>query len=126
MQRLPVVVIIEPEWPARSYMRAELEELGYTVTAHERVEEAMKYLLRWGFHPDVIVVDLAHNGTQEQQLKALLEAHPQAALIVLGSALRELQPSLRSRAIRFLRRPLAIHDVVAAVCEVTPPPFNLR
>lgn len=42
MRTLPLIVVIEPEWPTRSYLRAELEELGYEILVFDDPLEAAR------------------------------------------------------------------------------------
>ncbi|WP_448575357.1 hypothetical protein [Thermomicrobium sp.] len=120
MTALPFIVLIEPDWPARSYLRAELEELGYAVSAHERAADAACFLVRWGLRPDLIVVDLASDGEQLAGLQRLIEDFPDTRLLVLASPLRALPEWLRQRANRILFRPFAVGDVVRVVSELAP------
>ncbi len=120
MAALPFIVLIEPDWPARSYFRAELEELGYAVSAHERATDAARFLARWGLRPDLIVVDLASDGEQLAALQRLIEDFPGTRLLVLASPLRALPEWLRQRANRILFRPFAVGDVVRIVSELAP------
>lgn len=119
MTALPFIVLIEPDWPARSYFRAELEELGYAVSAHERAADAAHFLAGWGLRPDLIVVDLASDGEQLAELQRLLEDFD-TRLLVLASPLRALPEWLRQRANRILSRPFAVSDVVRVVSELAP------
>jgi CheY-like chemotaxis protein len=120
MTTLPFIVLIEPDWPARSYFRAELEELGYAVSAHERAADATHSLAGWGLRPDLIVVDLASDGEQLAELQRLLEDFPDTRLLVLASPLRALPECVRQRASRILSRPFAVSDVVRVVGELAP------
>jgi CheY-like chemotaxis protein len=120
MTALPFIVLIEPDWPARSYFRAELEELGYAVSAHERAADAAHFLAGWGLRPDLIVVDLASDGEQLAELQRMLEDFPDTRLLVLASPLRALPEWLRQRASRILSRPFAVSDVVRVVSELAP------
>lgn len=124
MQHLPLVVLVEPEWPTRSYMRAELEELGYDVSVHARAADAIAYLERWGLQPHVIVVDLVQDGQQGEALQTLLEHYPKAALILLVSPLRAVPRWLEQRAAMVLKRPVTIRDIIATVQRLAPLPGN--
>lgn len=124
MQHLPLIVLVEPEWPTRSYVRAELEELGYDVSVHARAADAIAYLERWGLRPHVIVVDLAQDGQQGEALRTLLEQYPEAALILLVSPLRAVPRWLEQRAAIVLKRPVTIRDIIATVQRLAPLPGN--
>jgi CheY-like chemotaxis protein len=126
VRTLPLIVVIEPEWPTRSYLRAELEELGYEVLVFETPSEAERALARWGFQPSLFLVDLSRDGSSLLPVSELLAQSHEAPLVLITSPLRALPAPLQSRAARILPRPVSVHEVVRAVTQLVPPPFNER
>ncbi|MDW8059851.1 MAG: response regulator [Thermomicrobium sp.] len=126
MYQLPLVVIVEPEWPTRSYLRAELRELGYEVLAFETAEEAERSLEHWGFQPSLLVLDLSRSGSEATGVAQLLARFPDTPLLVIASPLRALPQHVQRRVTRLLRRPASVHELVQAIRELVPPPFIVR
>ncbi len=126
MRRLPLVLIIEPEWPTRSYLRAELEERGYHVLAFETTEDARRALEQWGMTPSVIVIDCSRNGRVTEGSEELLARFAHTPLLVIASPLRAVPETLRHRAVALLERPLSVREIVAAIQRLLPSPFIER
>ncbi|MDW7981597.1 MAG: hypothetical protein RMH81_02090 [Thermomicrobium sp.] len=122
---LPRIVVIEPEWPTRAYLRAELEELGYDVTAHEHPEDAAQYLERWGLRPHLILADLTHNGIRADAVRALIARYPDARVVLVVGAFSTLPTWLRNHASRILRRPCSVQEIVTVIRELAPLPSDL-
>ncbi len=126
MRTLPLIVVIEPEWPTRSYLRAELEELGYEVLVFENPSEAVRALAYWGFQPSLFLIDLSRNGSLLPQVSELLEQSPEAPLVLITSPLRPLPEPVRSQAVQILRRPVSVREIVRTISQLVPPPFIER
>lgn len=121
MAPVPFIVVIEPEWPTRSYLRAELEELGFEVSVHDHPRRALEYLEHWGFQPHLIVVDVGAIAGPETDLRQLLDRYPETPLLLLTRPFRAVPDWLRRRATVLLARPLAIREVVDAIRRITAP-----
>ncbi len=126
MRTLPLIVLIEPEWPTRSYLRAELEELGYEVLVFENPSEAERALTYWGFQPSLFLVDLSRDGSLLPHVSELLAQSPEAPLVVITSSVRSVPEHVQRRAARILRRPLSVREIVRTISELVPPPFIER
>lgn len=126
MRTLPLIVVIEPEWPTRSYLRAELEELGYEILVFDDPLEAARALLEWGFQPSLVLVDLSRDGSLLSHVNHLLAQSPEAHLVLITSPLRAVPEHLQQRAERILQRPVSVHEIVEAIRKLVPPPFIER
>ncbi len=121
VRMVPFIVLIEPEWPTRSYLRAELEELGFEVSVQDHPRAALEHLERWGFQPHLIVVDVGAIGVHDPDLRQLLDRYPETPLLLLARPFRAVPDWLRRRATVLLDRPLAIREVVDAVRRLLAP-----
>ncbi|MCX2726885.1 hypothetical protein OO015_05180 [Thermomicrobium sp. 4228-Ro] len=126
MRTLPLIVVIEPEWPTRSYLRAELEELGYEVLVFENPSDAARALAHWGFQPTLFLIDLSRDGSPLPHVTELLAQSPEAPLVLITSPLRPLPERIRNRAVRILQRPVSVREIVRTVSRLVPPPFIER
>jgi CheY-like chemotaxis protein len=126
MRHLPLIVVIEPEWPTRSYLRAELEELGYEVLVFASTEDAARTLAQWGFLPSLLVIDLSRDGASATGVSDLLAGLPDVPLVLIASPLRALPEYLQRRSARIVQRPVSVREVVRVISELVRPPLTGR
>ncbi len=113
------VILVEQEWPARAYLKAQLEEDGLWVVALPGPSDAIAYLERWGLEPTLLILDLARQPSEElPRFLELLRRQPDVPVIVLKSPMLAGQPDIEARAARVLVRPFSVEDVVRAVAGV--------
>lgn len=113
------VILVEQEWPTRSYLKAQLEEEGLWVVALPAPSDAIAYLERWGIVPALLILDLARQPAEElPRFLDLLRRNPGIPVVVLKSLLIAGQPEVEARAARVLARPFSIGEVARAVAEV--------
>lgn len=118
MQHVPLIVVVEPEWPLRSYLQAELQECGYEVTVQPHPREATQFLSRWRLHPTLFLIDLASGNFSSQDVLDLLNRYPNTSLLFLVRPFLTVATPLQERAHRILRRPVSIGDLLEAVSEL--------
>ena len=110
------IILVEREWPARAYLKAQLEEDGLWVVAVPGPSDALAYLERWELSPALLILDLARQPAGElSRVLELLRRWPDVPVIVLKSSMLAGQPDVEARAARVLVRPFSIDDVVRAV-----------
>jgi DNA-binding response OmpR family regulator len=113
------VILVEQEWPARAYLKAQLEEDGLWVVALPAPSDAIAYLERWGLTPSLLILDLARQPPEELPLLLdLIHRNRDVPIIVLKSPMVAGQPEVETRAARVLARPFSVDDVVRAVAGV--------
>ncbi len=113
------VILVEQEWPARAYLKAQLEEDGLWVVALPAPSDAIAYLERWGLTPSLLILDLARQPAEDlPRFLELLRRQPDVPVIVLKSPMVAGQPEVEARAARVLARPFSVDDVVRAVADV--------
>lgn len=113
------VILVEQEWPARAYLKAQLEEDGLWVVALPAPSDAIAYLERWGLTPSLLILDLARQPAEDLlRFLELLRRQPDVPVIVLKSPMVAGQPEVEARAARVLARPFSVDDVVRAVADV--------
>jgi CheY-like chemotaxis protein len=124
----PRVLLIMPEqWP-RALLRAALREAGYDALGAPSLDGALRYRARVEGRGPVrlIVMDQAvvHDALSAERLDALRRRHDEPPLVLLASAVAPAaaRPDAPSGAVRVLRRPASIADVVAAVQSALPLP----
>ncbi len=112
------VILVEQEWPARAYLKAQLEEEGLWVVALPAPSDAIAYLERWEIVPTLFILDLTGQPAEEQsRFLELLRRRPDVPVIVLKSPMLAGQPDVEARAARVLVRPFSVDDVVRTVAE---------
>ncbi len=113
------MILVEREWPARAYLKAQLEEEGLWVVALSSPSDAIAYLERWEITPTLFILDLTGQPAEERpRFLELLRRQPEVPVIVLKSPLLAGQPDLEARAARVLVRPFSVDDVVRTVAGV--------
>lgn len=113
------IILVEQEWPARAYLKAQLEEDGLWVVALPAPSDAIAYLERWGIVPALLILDLSRQLPEELPLLLdLIHRNRDVPIIVLKSPMVAGQPEVEARAARVLARPFSVDDVVRAVAEV--------
>jgi len=122
----PRVLLIMPEqWP-RALLRAALREAGYDALGAPGLDGALRYRARMEGRGPVrlIVMDQAvvHGAQAAERLEALRRRHDDPPLVLLASAIAPAatRPDAPSGAVRVLRRPASIADLVAAVQSALP------
>lgn len=113
------IILVEQEWPARAYLKAQLEEDGLWVVALPAPSDAIAYLERWELTPSLLILDLVGQPAEDlPHFLELLRRQPDVPLIVLKSPMVAGQPEVEARAARVLARPFSVDDVARAVAEV--------
>jgi DNA-binding response OmpR family regulator len=107
------IVLLDTEWPSRSLLRAQLIEEGFDVLATD-TWATMRPYLRPGSRPQLAIVDLHGLPLPEQVLADLHVLMPPERVLVL-SALGTIEDEALDRlGFRYVKRPIAVADVVAA------------
>jgi hypothetical protein len=116
----PVWVIGADHWP-RALLRAELIERGHHAIGFASLRDAVRRLILDGAHrPALIVIDLQDQPDDDRLMAALFRAA--APIVAIGGAAAWADERLRGRAwALFLRRPVSIGAVAAAVDRLAPP-----
>lgn len=115
-----VLVVLPDQWP-RANLRAALREAGLDAVGCPSVLEALSHVAdpRRGPVGAVLIDDAALRSLPAPAVLGLLREHsPQAALLLLGSALRRSPGGSWDRVIR---RPVSIDDLVQTILELVPP-----
>jgi DNA-binding response OmpR family regulator len=110
----PDIVLLDAEWPSRALLRAQLIEDGFDVLATDTWVTMRRYL-RPGSKPQLAIVDLQGLPLPEQVLEDLKVLMPPERVLVL-SALGTVEGEVLDRlGFRYVKRPIVVADVVAAV-----------
>lgn len=110
----PDIVLLGPEWRARTLLRAQLIEEGYEVVATDAWPIPRRYL-RAGLTPRLVVIDL-HGlddpATVLDEVAAVLP--PDRVLVITALGTLDAEP-LRRRGFHVVARPATVGHVVARV-----------
>lgn len=109
------VLLIQEEWPARSLLKAELEEDGREVLGADTIATALSLATARGFRPDVIVLDTVGLSASLADVEALQFLRGSSPLILLLSTQQESPLAVRLQPSAILHRPFTVGDVVAAL-----------
>jgi len=110
--------LIQPEWPARALLMAEMENRGHEVLAADSVTMARDLCTRRGFRPELLVVDMVGLSLEEADARTLSFLRGQAPLLMIGSSqygdpmVTALAPS------RQLVRPLTVGEIADAAADL--------
>ncbi len=113
------VLLVQPEWPARALLKAELEERGCDVLGADSVSLALDLAMRRGFRADVVVVDIMGLPLETSDIRQLRFLVGRAPLLLVRSAhpmdpkVIQLQPA------REIKRPVTIGEIADAVLQLT-------
>ena len=90
-----------------------LQEIGFTITSVENVDQALAQN-----HPQVILLDWSE-GYQLQQLSILAKAHPNALIFLLVNYGDEVlnDPNIEDLATGIFSKPLSPHDIVKRISQ---------
>lgn len=109
----PDVLLLGPEWPERSLLRAELIEAGYSVVAIDSWPIPRLYR-EAGMTPRVAIVDLKglpEPRTVLDELRLVMPAGHMLVIMALGTLTVE---EVRQLGYHVVTRPISVRDVVAA------------
>jgi DNA-binding NtrC family response regulator len=110
------IFLIAKKWKPRAFIRAQLIEEGHSVTAFEKIEEAIALLCRGVIKPHLVIVDTIGQTLVERalvDLKKLVEDIP--FLICTGPYDRARFDFKEMGFADVLVRPFTIREVVEAV-----------
>lgn len=105
------VLLIQTQWPARSLLKADLEERGCDVLADDSIDRAVERCLAHGFRPDIVVLDVVNLETDQDKIDQLQFLRGSAPLLVLSSNQPVAGPLTNLLASETLRRPFSIGNV---------------
>jgi len=111
------VLLIAGRWRERALLRAELLEGGYRVTALPTLPLALRAVESEWLHPALVVLDVTADTRARPDLVRELARQLRGAAIVLlvGACDVDSFASVREEVAIWLRRPLRVGSVVAAV-----------
>jgi hypothetical protein len=108
------IVLLDVAWPSRALIRAQLIEQGFEVVATSTWPMMRRYL-RPGFKPRLALVDLQGLQNPEEVLNDLGLLMKSGRVLVIA-ALGTVTPSeIERHGFHFIRRPVSVGDVTAAV-----------
>ena len=110
----PRVLLIQPEWPARALLKAELEEAGWEVLGADTPRLAIDLSIARGFRPDVVVLDTVGLSADPAGLQELQFIRGRVPLLLLQSG-QYTVPDAALSPTTILRRPFSIADVATAL-----------
>ncbi len=113
----PRVLLIQPQWPARALLKAELEEAGWEVLGADTSRLAIDLTTARGFRPDAVVVDTVGLSVDAADLQELQFMRGRAPLLLLQSSQYD-PPDAALSPSAVLRRPFTIGDVVNALRQL--------
>lgn len=111
------VLLIAGRWRERALLRAELLEGGYRVTALPTLPLTLRAVESEWLHPALVVLDITADTRARPDLVRELARQLRGAPIVLlvGACDVDSFASVREEVAIWLRRPLRVGSVVAAV-----------
>ena len=120
-----VIGLVERDWQTRACLKAQLEEEGHNVSGLQTPRQALALVRRRILRPDLLILDLA--GQPSDELPHFLDLAvlaPAAGVIVLKAPTLAGLPEVEARAERVLVRPFTVGDVAQAVAEVAAGPVS--
>ncbi|HEY5617864.1 MAG TPA: hypothetical protein VIK60_07950 [Vicinamibacterales bacterium] len=116
----PDVVVLDPAWPTRALLRAQLIEEGYDVVATDAWPIPREYL-RSGRRPRAFVVDLDGLPNPRNVLDEVCSViAPNRVVVVTAIGTMEID-EIREMGFRAIARPTSVSDIVAAVAAILGP-----
>ena len=113
------ILVLSANWQTRALLAAQIgETTGREVVSAPAVNEALALIRMGGIEPALVIVDAGQQVTREE-VERLMDAVPDAPLVLSVSALRrtEFDP-LRSRCAAYLVRPVSIGRIAQAAAQV--------
>lgn len=110
--------MIQPQWPARALVKAELEERGYEVLGADSIRLGVDLSMKRGFRPDLLVVDTNDLPIADADSEALAFLRGKAPLLLIGSTQYGSQPPAKLLPSRVLFRPLTVGEIADAVSRL--------
>lgn len=110
----PDVLLLNPEWPERALLRAELIEDGLDAIAVDAWPIPGEYR-QAGRQPRAIVVDLHGLPDPRHVLDELRLVIPPDRVLVIAALGTMPAAEIRQLGYRVLTRPIAVRDIVSAV-----------
>ena len=113
------ILALSADWQTRALLAAQIgETTGREVVPAPAVNEALALIRMAGIDPALVIVDAGQQVTREE-VERLMDAVPDAPLVLSVSALRrtEFDP-LRSRCAAYLVRPVSIGRIAQAAAHV--------
>lgn len=115
------ILLIQPEWPARALLKAELEERGFDVLGADSVQFGLDLSMKRGFRPDLIVVDPVGLSTGAAETEGLSFFRGRTPLLLIRSTQVGTAEAAALSPTRELLRPIAVREIADAVVELTRP-----
>jgi hypothetical protein len=113
------ILALSADWQTRALLAAQIgETTGREVISAPAVNEALALLRIAGIEPALVIVDAGQQVAREE-VERLIDALPDAPLVLSASALRrtEFDP-LRSRCAAYLVRPVSIGRIAQAAAQI--------
>jgi DNA-binding response OmpR family regulator len=114
MGHVASIVLLDPEWPARALLRAQLIEEGYDVVATDAWPIPRQYL-RTGTKPDLLIVDLHGLPEPRTVLDEAGHLFKRDRVLVLAGLGTITVNEIHESGFRVITRPASIGDIVVAV-----------
>jgi len=113
------ILVLSADWQTRALVAAQIgETTGREVVSAPAVNEALALIRMAGIDPALVIVDAGQQVTREE-VERLMDAVPDAPLVLSVSALRrtEFDP-LRSRCAAYLVRPVSVGQIAQAAAQM--------
>ena len=104
------IYVVGRAWSPRVWIRAQLLEEGFDVTALETVDELRREIKRRLKGPDLIIVDCSDAPLDPEALAPLQELNERAPVLICVAGPDRARA--RSAGLPFLARPFSVRDVV--------------
>ncbi|RLC76130.1 MAG: hypothetical protein DRI61_13825 [Chloroflexi bacterium] len=110
------VMLIIPQWQARAFISAQLQEEGFRVKSFPDFETAVAFLCRTPVLPDVVVLDTHRLRLPLDKLNDFRRLLGETPLLLCTGPYRVKELDLEAlRPNRILMRPFTVEEVVKAV-----------
>ncbi len=111
-----VVMLIIPEWKARAFISAQLQEEGFRVKSFAGFEQAVAFLCRAPITPDAVVLDTQGLELPKGKLRDFRRLVGDAPLVLCTGPYRLKELDLEAlRPAAVLVRPFTVMEAVEAV-----------
>ena len=112
VQTPPDVVLLDPEWPTRALLRAQLLEDGYEVVATDAWPIPRQYL-RAGMKPRIVIVDLQGLSDPRSVLADLRGLFTPDSVLVVTAIGTVGSEEVRRLGFQVVTRPATVGDIAA-------------
>jgi hypothetical protein len=116
-QKAPDVVLLDPEWPERALLRAQLIEQGYEVIAIDAWPIPRLYR-RPGMKPRVLIIDLRGLPNLRETLDEVRFIIPPERVLVVTALGTMTGDDVRRLGFSVIERPATIGQIVAAAASL--------